>query len=467
MNEEKGLPIDWRKMIEGKKVIFFNTSIGNLLTGGKRHIDKIAQILDVFKKQSEVILWWRPHPLELSTIDSMRQDLAIAYKALRQQYEQERWGILDTSADLHRAIAVSDAYYGDWSSVIHLYQVTKKPILLLKDEAVNYRDEIMYSVQDFVIVNEDMWFVSNMYNYLFRMNMKSYVVEEVLPIPGNRLFQQNVMDFIVNIENKLFLIPRFSENIAVYDMKEKTMRTIVVGDYTKYPKFLEYYYDNSNLFLTSIKRDEVVIVDIHSLRIKKINVDKSKKKQSKLWFWDEEKKEICDMECFPQEYKYAKERFDITAEVGDLIYIFPSYSNMILKVNRKTKTIEKYSNIIMKDYPYVKFTVAKNVKGTIYAYSLQRNGWLIIDTNTEKEVLKKVEATKQVKMNMLEKYLFDVQDEYIGKIKNAFIATEDEWKFTIVNFIAAVCKGGDCVNESNSGFQLCGKKIYESITNGE
>ena len=123
MGMEKGLPENWRKLIEGKKVVFFNTSIGNLLSGGEKHINKIVRILEIFHEQRNIVLWWRPHPLELSTVEAMRPELALKYKLIRKKYETEKWGILDTSTDVHRAIAVSDAYYGDWSSVIFLYSL--------------------------------------------------------------------------------------------------------------------------------------------------------------------------------------------------------------------------------------------------------------------------------------------------------------------------------------------------------
>lgn len=40
------------------------------------------------------------------------------------------WGIYDDTPDIDRAIALSDAYYGDMSSVVELYKVTGKPIMI-------------------------------------------------------------------------------------------------------------------------------------------------------------------------------------------------------------------------------------------------------------------------------------------------------------------------------------------------
>ena len=38
--------------------------------------------------------------------------------------------IFDDTADMNRAIAISDAYYGDPSSLVELYKKTGKPIMI-------------------------------------------------------------------------------------------------------------------------------------------------------------------------------------------------------------------------------------------------------------------------------------------------------------------------------------------------
>ena len=40
------------------------------------------------------------------------------------------YGIFDDTADVHRAIALSDAYYGDKGSVAVLYKETGKPCMI-------------------------------------------------------------------------------------------------------------------------------------------------------------------------------------------------------------------------------------------------------------------------------------------------------------------------------------------------
>lgn len=128
--EDFDLPEKWKKLIAGKKVILYNTSIGAMLQNSDKVCDKLRYVFDVFRKRDDVVLWWRPHPLMKSTFHSMRPQFEEEYLGLEKQYIEEVWGIYDDSSDLHRAIAWSDAYYGDASSVVELYKATGKPILL-------------------------------------------------------------------------------------------------------------------------------------------------------------------------------------------------------------------------------------------------------------------------------------------------------------------------------------------------
>jgi hypothetical protein len=130
------IPEDWLKIIEKpdgswKKIIFYNTSVGALLSNSEKMLDKMRYVFDVFKENKDnVALLWRPHPLIENTVKSMRPQLWEQYKALVDEYKQEGWGIYDDSSDMDRAVILSDGYYGDGSSIVQLYQQTGKPVML-------------------------------------------------------------------------------------------------------------------------------------------------------------------------------------------------------------------------------------------------------------------------------------------------------------------------------------------------
>lgn len=135
MQEEIKLPEDWRRKIirkdgSRKKVLLYNTSVTQLLAGKEELLQKIQSVFADMKKREDIVLLWRPHPLSETTCEAMRPEILNAYDAIVKAYQKENWGIFDDTPDLHRAIAVSDAYYGDVSSLVELYRVTGKPVMI-------------------------------------------------------------------------------------------------------------------------------------------------------------------------------------------------------------------------------------------------------------------------------------------------------------------------------------------------
>ncbi len=130
------IPEQWKKIIQKpdgsrKKIILYNTSVNGLLSGDDRMLEKMRWVFGVFKERREdVALLWRPHPLIEATIASMRPKLWEGYRRIAEQYRAEGWGIYDDTAELDRAIALCDAYYGDNSSLVQLCQKAGKPIMI-------------------------------------------------------------------------------------------------------------------------------------------------------------------------------------------------------------------------------------------------------------------------------------------------------------------------------------------------
>ena len=134
--EDIEIPEEWMKVIRKpdgsfKKIIFYNTSVTALLEHDEQMLKKMESVFQLFQeKQDEAVLLWRPHPLMESTLISMRPELWERYRKMREQYREEGWGIYDDTADMDRAVVLSDGYYGDWSSIVYLYQKTGKPVMI-------------------------------------------------------------------------------------------------------------------------------------------------------------------------------------------------------------------------------------------------------------------------------------------------------------------------------------------------
>lgn len=134
--EDVDISEEWRRIIEKpdgslKKVILYNTSVGAILRYNDKMLSKMREVFDIFESnKDEIALLWRPHPLMEATIESMRSGLYEEYMKLKQRFLDENIGIYDETPDMYTAIALSDGYYGDWSSLVPLYQKTGKPVMI-------------------------------------------------------------------------------------------------------------------------------------------------------------------------------------------------------------------------------------------------------------------------------------------------------------------------------------------------
>ena len=141
--EDMELPPEWLRIIEKadgsrKKVIFYNTGLTALLQNGEKMLTKMQDVFRIFREnQEEVALLWRPHPLIEATIQSMGLEGGDEYQEIVETYRAEGWGIYDDTADLDRAIALSDAYYGDGSSVVQLCREKGMPVMIQDVEIVS------------------------------------------------------------------------------------------------------------------------------------------------------------------------------------------------------------------------------------------------------------------------------------------------------------------------------------------
>ena len=128
--EDFRLPEEWKRLIRGRKTILYNTGLTAMLKHTDKFLEKIKSVLETFKARQDVVLWWRPHPLLRPTFESMHPELLEEYDEIVAAYRRNGWGIYDETAELERAVAWTDGYYGDGSSVVQLYEKTYKPILI-------------------------------------------------------------------------------------------------------------------------------------------------------------------------------------------------------------------------------------------------------------------------------------------------------------------------------------------------
>lgn len=234
--EDLEIPKEWLKLIQKpdgswKKIIFYNTSVAALLNCNKKMLDKMRDVFRIFKEnKDEVALLWRPHPLIRATIESMRPQLWHDYEQLVNQYQTEGWGIYDDSADMDRAVVLSDAYYGDESSVVQVYQKTGKPVMI---QDVDTLSECGYSLvmSNTVVYDGKLWFVGMNDNGIYSLDTITYHAKLVQRIPWGNLREKKIQyGKILIYENKLLLIPWQASRIALYDLQTGELRYIEYSD---------------------------------------------------------------------------------------------------------------------------------------------------------------------------------------------------------------------------------------------
>ncbi len=142
-NDEIQIPDEWKKHIENheKPIILYNIHLSGVMKlNADQFIKKLENTLEMFKKNKQVVLLWRPHPLILETARAMNPEICEKYEGIVKRYKEEDWGIYDDTADMYTAIKLSDAYFGSKSSLVSIYQKTGKPIML-ESKAVIYGEE--------------------------------------------------------------------------------------------------------------------------------------------------------------------------------------------------------------------------------------------------------------------------------------------------------------------------------------
>lgn len=245
--DDVDIPDDWRKVIENsddtrKKVVFYNTSITSLLKNTlsadnkitDQYLDKLESVLHFFRQHKEAVLLWRPHPLMEQTLASMRPQLLQRYLGLVRDFREEgekegnACGIFDDSPDLHRAIAVSDLYYGDPSSVESLFQAAGKPALTQNVDIIDYRKCLV--VDKLYYDGEFLWCTARDFNGLFRIDFKIYEIESMGQFPGEKVEGYRLFYDIAEYNGKLYFSPYNAKSIAVYDKRTRSFSKISLNE---------------------------------------------------------------------------------------------------------------------------------------------------------------------------------------------------------------------------------------------
>jgi len=241
--EDYEIPPEWRQLIENpdgtiKKIVLYNTHMWTWLRSAEAYFKKLRSVFDTFKNRNDVVLWWRPHPNTEANFRVKLPELIGEYKAAIDVYKSEGWGIFDDTPDLHRAIAWSDAYYGDWSSLVTLCQAAGKPVTIQDIEITPESDEIVLQFENLFDDGEQFWFTEYRFNALFRMDKNTWEAEYMGSFPDEDIVETRLYTSITKCNDKLYFAPLSANEIAEYDIKTSEFKMISFTQSTKTPHSL-------------------------------------------------------------------------------------------------------------------------------------------------------------------------------------------------------------------------------------
>lgn len=259
-------PKEWKEKMEGRKVYFYNTSIGGMLGNTDAFLKKMRYVFDIFKGREDACLLWRPHPLMESTFDSMRKGYKPQYLALKKEFIEDNLGIFDETPDIEKTIALSDVYIGDaGTSVTSLFGVVGKPLFILNNmintlpKGDDWRDEMINLVFDMygndkyqIPRNNQLWFSENNdYHYRFYLDLES-------GYSGGGYYRN-----AIEIKNKIYVIPNKAQHLLVIENKSIKKIDFKI-EIAQTEVFWHYCYNEKYIFLFPNKYSPIIRFNIET-----------------------------------------------------------------------------------------------------------------------------------------------------------------------------------------------------------
>ena len=325
------LPEKWKEKVNGRKIYFYNTSLGGLLHNTEKFLKKMKYVFETFDGRENACLLWRPHPLINATLTSMRPEAQIIYEQLKKYFIENNLGIYDDTSDIDKSIALSDVYIGDTkTSVTSLFGVAGKPTFFLnnnvnvlptKNEQVNVFIRIFHpESKDWMITqgnrlyhaeNHDYYYhhycdlseyaTGNYYKYALEINGKVYVfplyAQDILLIGDHKVekriqlkyFQNkqclNLFSEVIHIGDYIFILPNHYPDIVCYNIKNDNINYL--SGFKDFFILPDPYYIwrnscavwNENLLIASPNKRAVLIINTKTFEMQNIAIPS--KQQSK------------------------------------------------------------------------------------------------------------------------------------------------------------------------------------------
>ena len=321
-------PKEWEKRLSGKKVVFYNTSIGGLLGNTRSFLEKMKYVFRCFEGRTDVCLLWRPHPLLEISMNVVQDEYKGIYNELKKEFQERNLGIYDDTPDITETIALCDSYIGDLgTSVTSLFGIAGKPLFILNNdihsapETDDWRGGIIkgfsaYGSHEWLVTQGNKLYhsVNHDYQYRYCLDLSEYAngfyYQQVITVHGKHyVCPANAQDLLVVCDDRierrirleacmeqvgafygavssgdcLFLIPNHYPAIVRYDTRKDEIRyfrdcvDVFTGEVQGERRtggyciqngilYLASSYDNRVLALDAAGREEVISVPAEHLQ---------------------------------------------------------------------------------------------------------------------------------------------------------------------------------------------------------
>ena len=217
-------PGEWKEQMVGKKVYFYNTSLGGMLGNTQAFLKKMEYVFKCFEGREDACLLWRPHPLLESTFESVRARYKPVFDELKAYFIRNKLGIYDDTPEITNTIALCDAYIGDaGTSVTSLFGIVGKPMFILNNDIHSqpgkddWRGQV---VNGFSLTEKDAWMITqgnrlyhagrggDRYSFTFCCDLSHYAYG-------------GYYAWVVELNGKTYVCPSSGQDILVLDPFDK------------------------------------------------------------------------------------------------------------------------------------------------------------------------------------------------------------------------------------------------------
>ena len=360
----------WREMIGNKKTVMLNTTIARVLVKNERLLDKLKMFFRYIKENTDdIAVIWRPHPLLMNTLLSMRVGLVDKYNELVRYFIDNEIGILDTTSCIEDTIGISDAYIGDaGSSVVNLFNAAGKPVFVLDEliqEEFTEKQKKEFGIGFIEEINGTFYTTTYDYQGLYKFKINNGYLE--------------TNEFNIEVSDVLLFKDEFhrsSNNVCIGTDKEVIYMSPINGK-----TFGIYNIQTNRLEYIGTSEEEIKCSDIISYKNKVFYLSMD---NGYIYILDKITKRISGNESVLREYR--KERkfadcgaYNSFAVDGNNIWLCAMHTDKLLKFNMDNETYEIISigNIDSGFTSIVKckheIYLAKEHTGDIIKYNIRTN----------------------------------------------------------------------------------------------